>query len=276
ECAVRTPRPRGRHGPPRPRRDVRGPRGFHAPHPVRRGPRAHPPGPPRADARAHDAGPGLRPDDRHGLRHPADLLLRGQPRRGLAAPLPRRGRARVARAAGARGALPRRHGDGLPRGRRRPALRRPARLRGNGPREDQPRGGVRGLPVHGREAQRGPRGASRRHRGPRPARRLARQRPALGPVGRAEGGGARRRHGDRDGRGGRRRAHAHAERGGAARVDARRRLPRARRGAPVLRGGLLHPRQRLLLGVGRDLPRPRPLRRVDARARPACGGSAGM
>ena len=70
----------------------------------------------------------LRPADRHGLRAQAGLLLGRQPRRRLAAPLPRRGRARLAAAARARGALARGHGRGL-RGRRRRTCRS-AMLRG--------------------------------------------------------------------------------------------------------------------------------------------------
>ena len=53
-----------------------------------------------------------------GLRPQAGLLLGRQPRRRLAAPLPRRGRARLAGAAGDRGAQPRRDGQPLRRRRR--------------------------------------------------------------------------------------------------------------------------------------------------------------
>ena len=63
-----------------------------------------------------------------GLRAQAGLLLGRQPRRRLAAPLPRRGGARLAAPAGDRGAQPRRHGQPLRRRRVRPAVRRPARL----------------------------------------------------------------------------------------------------------------------------------------------------
>ena len=61
----------------------------------------------------------LRPDDRHGLRPQARVLLGRQPGRRLAAPVPRRRRARLAAPARARGAQPRRHGQPL----RRPAPR---------------------------------------------------------------------------------------------------------------------------------------------------------
>ena len=52
----------------------------------------------RPDADPHDARPDLRPADRHGLRAQAGLLLGRQPRRRLAAPAARRGRARLAAA----------------------------------------------------------------------------------------------------------------------------------------------------------------------------------
>ena len=55
-------------------------------------------GPARPDARPHDARHRLRPDDRHGLRAPAGLLVGRQPRRRQPAPLPRRRRERLARA----------------------------------------------------------------------------------------------------------------------------------------------------------------------------------
>ena len=71
-------------------------RGLHAPDPVRGRSRAAAPGPARAGADPDDAGPALRPDDRHGRGAPAGLLLRRQPRRRLAAPLPRRDRERLA------------------------------------------------------------------------------------------------------------------------------------------------------------------------------------
>ncbi len=90
--------------------------------------RADPPGTARPDARADDARRRLRPDDRHGLRAEARLLVGRQSRRRLAAPAPRRGRARLAAAARARGALARGDGRGLRRRRGEPAVRRAARL----------------------------------------------------------------------------------------------------------------------------------------------------
>ena len=82
-----------------PRRPDRGPGGLHAPDPVRRRARGRAPGPPRADADPDDARSDLRPADRRGLRAEARLLLGRQPGRRVAAPLPRRRRARVAGAA---------------------------------------------------------------------------------------------------------------------------------------------------------------------------------
>ena len=51
--------------------------------------------PPQPAPGAHDARPRLRPDDRHGLREPAHVLLGRQPGRRLAAPPARCGRARA-------------------------------------------------------------------------------------------------------------------------------------------------------------------------------------
>ena len=64
----------------RPGRRHRGDGGLYPPDPVRRRSRDHPPEPQASDARPHDAGPDLRPDDRHGLRRQADLLLGRQSR----------------------------------------------------------------------------------------------------------------------------------------------------------------------------------------------------
>ena len=138
--------------------------GFTAPDPVRRRPRDHPPGPARPDARPDDARPRLRPADRRGLRAAADLLLGRQPRRRLAAPLPRRGRARLAAAARARGAQPRRHGQPLRR-RRRPGCRSPSCAATRAPtcRSARRRSAPIDLPVHRRGADRG-RGAEPRRR----------------------------------------------------------------------------------------------------------------
>ena len=102
----------------------------------------------------HDAGRHLRPDDRHGLRAQARLLLGRQPRRRLAPPLPRGGGARLARAARARRAVARGHGRRLRGGRGQPAVRRAARLRGHRPRP--PRRGA------GRSPARSPASSSRR------------------------------------------------------------------------------------------------------------------
>ena len=141
------------------RRHDRRARGLHPPDPVRRRPRADPAGPARPDARPHDAGPDLRPADRHGLCAQAGLLLRRQPRRRLAAPLPRRGRERLAAAARDRRALatpawptptppaPPNLPFGVLRG-----------YAGTDLPEHNDAGRVRRLPVHRRAAQRRPRG----------------------------------------------------------------------------------------------------------------------
>ena len=83
--------------------------------------RGGPPRPPVPAVRLQPAG--ARPDDRRRVRAQAGFLLGRQPGSRLSAPLPRRGRARLAGAAGARGALARGDG-GRVRGRRRqPAVR---------------------------------------------------------------------------------------------------------------------------------------------------------
>ena len=81
---------------PRARRRHRRARGVHPPHPVRRRARDHPPGPARPDPGPAHARRRLRPDDRHGLRPQARVLVGRQPGRRVAPPLPRRGRARLA------------------------------------------------------------------------------------------------------------------------------------------------------------------------------------
>ena len=84
----------------------------------------------------------------------ADLLVGRQPGRRLAAPLPRRRRARVAAPAGARGAQPRGHGQPL-RGRRvRAPVRGHARLRRHRPARAHADDQADRVPVHGRGADR--------------------------------------------------------------------------------------------------------------------------
>ena len=117
----------------RSRRRRGGDRGLHPPDPVRRRSRAAAPGPPRPRADPHDPRHPLRPDDRHGRGAQARVLLRRQPRRRLPAPLPRRGRARLAAADRARGAQPRRDGQPLRRRRGAAAVRDHARLRRHRP-----------------------------------------------------------------------------------------------------------------------------------------------
>ena len=86
----------------------------------------------------HDAGHRLRPAHRHGLRRKAHLFLGRKSGRRLAAPHARRGRERLAEAAGDRGALPRRDGECLRGGRRQPAVRGVPRLHRRGPAQGQP------------------------------------------------------------------------------------------------------------------------------------------
>ncbi len=101
-----------------------------------------------------DARPDLRPAHRHGLRRQARVLLGRQSGRRLAAPLPRRGRERLAASARDRGALPRRHGQRL-RGRRgRAAVRDLPRLHRRRPAEGQSEHQAHHLPVHRRGARR--------------------------------------------------------------------------------------------------------------------------
>ena len=95
----------------------------------------------------------------------------GNPGVGLAAPLPGRARARLAPAAGAGGAQPRRHGQPLRPGRRGSLPRGAARLRRHRPARLHRQRGHHRLPVHRRAAHRGGRAAVRRDRHPRPGLR---------------------------------------------------------------------------------------------------------
>ena len=106
---------------------------------------------------------------------------------------------------------------------------------------------------------------------PRPAGRSHRQRDDVGHHRRAEGGGARRAAGAGDGGGDRRRARAASGQRRPAELGRVARRRRARWHPPVVRAGLLRPRQRLLPGVGRDLGRPRPVPRVARRQRDELG-----
>ena len=217
----------GRGGPrARPRRRRRGDGGLHPPDPVRgraRGPAA---GPARAGADPHDARRAVRPDARDGGRAQAGLLLRRQPGRRLAAPLPRRDRARLAAAGGARGAQPRRHGEPLRRRRVGHAVRADARLRGDRPARAHARGAGH-VPVHRRAARRGAGAPPGRRDRPRAGGRPRRQRPAVGHPRRPEGGRAGGAAIARDRR---------ADRRGARAAAGRRRDPglgdRCRRGGP--------------------------------------------
>ena len=233
--------------------------GLHPPDPVRRRARDHPPAAARPDAGADDAGHRLRPADRRGLRAQAGLLLGRQPRRRLAAPVPRRGRARLAarRSSSRSTATPGWPTATWPAPRGLPF----AVLRGyNGTDLPEHTDTIAPIdvPVHRR-------GADRRA-GARPGRR--RSSTPSGPTARATsscGGIA----------GVQKEAVLGAERSlvtveeivdeleprpGAV-VLPRWAVDRGGRGAArraaVLRAGLLRPRQRLLPGLGRDQPRPR-------------------
>ena len=161
--------------------------------------------PPAPDADPHDAGPDLRPDDRHGLRRQAGVLL------GAAIPASARctasatPRERLAASDRDRGAFPRRHGQRL-RGRRgRAALRGLPRLSRRRPAEGQSEHQAHHLPVHRRGARRGAGDPAGRGGHPRAEGRPRRQRAARRHRRRAEGGGAGGEALDRDGRGDRRR-----------------------------------------------------------------------
>ena len=200
-----------------------------------------------------------------GCAREARLLVGRQPGRRLAAPAARRGRARLAGAARARGALARGDGGGVRGRRREPAVRRAARLRRHRPRRAHARRGDR-VPVHRRGARRGARATGRT------SGSSTRSRPT--GTGTCSSGGSpacRRRPCSRS-----RRTIVTVEeivdelepRPGAVVlprwvIDAV--ALRAGRRAPVVRARLLRPRQRVLRRVGRDQPRPRHVHGVDAR-----------
>ena len=164
-----------------------------------------------------------------------------------------------ARATGARdrGVQPLRDGRPLHGGRREPAVLAAALVLRDGPAEGQPADPRDRLAVRRRDGLRRPAAQPGRHDRPRPARRRRGQHPGLGPAGLPEGGGVRRRPGDRRGRGaGRRGGHPrrpepHDHPG----PDRRRRGRRAVRRAPLVRPGRLRPRQPLLPRLGPDQPR---------------------
>ena len=79
--------------------DYRGHGGIHPPDPVCGRARNHSPAPPQLVADPHDSGPDLRPADRRRMRREAHVFLGRKSRRGLAAPLSRCGRERLAGAA---------------------------------------------------------------------------------------------------------------------------------------------------------------------------------
>ena len=230
EAIVRS-RARRRHG-----RDGR----LHPPDPPRRGTRGDPATAPRPDAGPDDPGRDLRPDDRRRVRAQAGLLLGRQPGRRVAAPVPGRGRARLARPARDRGAQPRRDGQPL-RGRRvRAAVRGAARLPRHRPgRPDRasprssarsPASGWRRWPRCGPDVADHPRAAGRPRRatsssGGSPACRRRRCSPPRASVVTVEEIVDELRPA--------------ARRGRAAGLGGRLRGRRARRRAPLLRAGLL-------------------------------------
>ena len=123
----------------------------------------------------------------------------------------------------------------------------------------------RSLPVHRRGADRRAGAQPGRRDHPRPAGRPRRQRPALGHHRRAEGGGA--------GAPARRWSPSRRSSTSSSRGPARSCCPAGRSTAvaevpggahPSYAAGLLRPRQRLLPGLGRDQPRPRRVRALDA------------
>ena len=230
-CAQRTPHvPLRGDRRERQRRRHRRPRGLHPPDPLRGRPRDHPPGPPRPHARPHDAGPDLRPAHRHGLRRASSIFsYGGNPgvgslhrfRDAVENDWPRpleiveHSHAGLANAYVAGAA-------GLPF----------AVLRGyigHRPRRAQPaRSSQVECPFTGEQLSAVSAINPDVVGHPRPAGRRAGQRHALGPVRRAEGGGAGRRARDRDRRGGRRRARAAPALDRAARLGASPRSPPCR------------------------------------------------
>ena len=154
--------------------DTRRARGLHPPHPVRRGARDRAPAPARPDPHPDDARPGLRPADRHGLRAQARVLLGRQPGGGVAAPLPRRRRERLARPARARGAQPRGDGQPLRGGRVEPAVRRAARIRGHRADAALEQRDPHQVPVHRRDAGGGARASAPTSGSSTPSARTAR------------------------------------------------------------------------------------------------------
>jgi hypothetical protein len=225
----------------RPRRGHRGARGLHAPHSLRGRPRDHPPGQAGSHPGPHDPRRHLRPDDRRGVRAAACLLVGRESRRGLAAPVPRRGGERLAGAVGAGRAQPRGDGEPVRRWSVRAAVRRPAWLRGHRSRRADADHQADHVPVHRRVPRCRCRDESGRHDRPRPARRQERQRATVGHHGHPEGSGARRGARPRDGGGSGGRTHRRAGRGGAPDLGPHGGVRGAGRCAPVLCSGLLKP-----------------------------------
>ena len=214
-------------------------------------------------------GPDLRPDDRHGLRPPARLLVGRQPGRRQPAPLPRRRRARLAGAARARGAQPR--GDGEPlRRRRRRACRSPssaATRAATSPRHTDTISRST-CPFTGERLDGGQRAQPGRHGDPRPAVPTARATSSCGaspasrrrPCSRARARWSRSRSSSTCS------SRAPAQsccRPGRSTTSRTFRAARTRPTRTATRA-----RQRLLRRLGRDQPRPRHLPRVDGGACP--------
>ena len=191
------------------------------------------------------------------LRAQARLLVGRQPGRRLAAPLPRRRRARLAGAARARGALARRDGGRLRRPGRRTCPSACCAATAAPTCAARTRVASIDCPFTGEELAAVP--ALRPDVGDRPrtAGRPRRQRPALGHHRRAEGSGAGLAPLARDGRGDRGRARAAARRRRAAGLGDRPPSPWRRGGAhPSYAHGYYERDNAFYRRVGRDQPRP--------------------
>ena len=170
-----------------------------------RRPRDHPPAQARPDARPDDPRRDLRPDDR-GRRRRASSIFSwlGNPGVGGLNAIRRRIEpAAVGDGDGARGrgVQPLRHGRPVHRGRREPAVHAAALVLRDRPAEGEPAHPRDRVALLRRDGLRRPAAQPRRDDRPRPARRRRRQHPGLGPARLPEGGGVRRRPGDRRGRG---------------------------------------------------------------------------
>ena len=188
-----------------------------------------------------------------GLRPQAGLLLGRQPRRRLAAPLPRRGPEPAGRAPleieeHSHAGMANRYVAGAGRA----AVRGPARLHRHRPADAHRHDPHRSTcPFTGETLAAVPGAQPRRRDHPRAAGRPGRQRAAVGHHRRAEGGRAGRRAArSSPSRRSSTSSSRAVRRGRAARLGGHRRGRGARRRAPVLRRGLLRARQRRLPARG--------------------------